>query len=60
MISRSATKFVFVTIMITFCVLAFLRIVDVKDFKDVVMIVVSFYFGNRTQRNNEVLPPINQ
>jgi len=47
-ILNSATKIVLLLIIITMCVLTLIKIVDAKDFMNVVSVVVAFYFWQKT------------
>jgi len=47
-ILKSATKIVLLLMVISLIVLTFMRIVDAKDFMSIALMVVSFYFGQKT------------
>ena len=47
-ILNSATKLVLLMIVVSLIVLTFLRIVDAKDFMSITLMVVAFYFGQKT------------
>ena len=47
-ILKSATKIVLLLIVISLIVLTFMKIVDPKDFMSIALMVVSFYFGQKT------------
>lgn len=47
-ILNSATKIVLLLMVISLIVLTFMKIVDPKDFMSIALMVVSFYFGQKT------------
>jgi len=47
-ILKSATKIVLLMIVISLIILTFMRIVDAKDFMSITLMVVAFYFGQKT------------
>ena len=47
-ILNSATKIVLLLIILTMCILTFVKIVDAKDFMSVVSVIVAFYFWQKT------------
>lgn len=52
---KSATKLVLLLMTIWFIWLAYLKVVDSKDFVNAFLMVLSFYFGWKTSQN-----PINE
>lgn len=47
-ILQSATKIVLLAIVAALIVLTFMKIVDAKDFMSITLMVVAFYFGQKT------------
>jgi len=47
-ILKSATKIVLLLMVISLIALTFIKIVDPKDFMSIALMVVSFYFGQKT------------
>lgn len=47
-ILSSATKMVLLMVMVTLCYLAIRGLTIAPEFKDIVLMIVSFYFGGKT------------
>ncbi len=47
-ILTSATKIVLLMVMVTLCYLAIRGLTIAPEFKDIVLMIVSFYFGGKT------------
>jgi len=47
-ILNSATKIVLLAVISALIVLTFMKIVDAKDFMSIALMIVSFYFGQKT------------
>lgn len=47
----SATKIVFIAFSFATIILTFLRIIDPKDFVNMVLMILSFYFGQKVMSN---------
>lgn len=46
-ILRSATKIVLLMVILTICYLAVRQLTIASEFKDIVLMIVSFYFGGK-------------
>jgi hypothetical protein len=47
-IFQSATKIVLLLMTVALIILTFLRIIDAKDFMTVMIAIIAFYFGQKT------------
>jgi len=47
-ILRSATKIVLLVVILTICYLAVRQLTIAPEFKDIVLMIVSFYFGGKS------------
>lgn len=57
MILKSATRIVLLLVIVTLCYLAIRQLPVDPAFKDIVLMIVSFYFGGKTTPVDSVVAP---